>query len=83
MTHEIELVASAPAASRSRVLRAAVAEAVRRGGTEADNTTALLVAFEKTPSLRVSPALFLGLTTISATAALRSIGGRKQPAKSL
>jgi serine/threonine protein phosphatase PrpC len=43
---ELEELAAVPAARRQRALDQAVAKAVRRGGVKADNTTAILIAFD-------------------------------------
>jgi serine/threonine protein phosphatase PrpC len=65
---ELERLASAPRGRRHRVLCDAVAEAVRRSGPEADNTTALLVSFDEAPAPRVSPGGLLALTALAACA---------------
>ena len=43
---ELEELIAVPPARRQRALDQAVAKAVRRGGTKADNTTAILIAFD-------------------------------------
>jgi protein phosphatase len=67
---ELEHLASASRGRHHRVLRDAVAEAVRRSGPEADNTTALLVSFDETPAPRIFPGGLLALTALAACATL-------------
>lgn len=77
---ELESLALAPPANRHETLRAAVAEAVRRGGKNADNTTAILVAFDLTTSAPPIPwRKLLALAAVAACATAWWLASRKSP----
>ena len=58
-TKELEKLAATQPAKRQRALDQAVAEAVRRAGAKADNSTAVMIAFDKNDRTRLSAALCL------------------------
>lgn len=51
---ELEKIAAMPAKKRQQALDQAVTEAVKRGGAKADNTTAMIIAFDGPESPRVA-----------------------------
>lgn len=70
-TEELEKLASAPSAKRQPALDRAVALAVNRGGTKADNTTAVVIAFDGDGRSRLSvvSAVLLLIAVIAGCAA--------------
>ena len=56
---ELEKLAATPPAKRQHALDQAVAEAVRRAGAKADNTTAVIIAFDENDRSRVGTRWYL------------------------
>lgn len=83
---ELEILAATPPAKRQHALDQAVAEAVRRAGAKADNTTAMMIAFEESESrsrLSGGWSLLLLLAVLAGCAAALSWSGELENLKLL
>jgi serine/threonine protein phosphatase PrpC len=67
---ELEKLSATPSAKRQQALDQAVAEAVRRAGAKADNTTAVIISCEGEEKTRVHPSFGLSLLLLIAAIAV-------------